>query len=106
MLRLRRPVPKMVGASLFQVDTSTNVNDQPPPTATASRTVVRVVQWLAVALLVVFALRHWRNGPLAESDDYAQYFLHARALLHGRAYWDTGYLYNPQAAWVGPLNYP
>ena len=61
---------------------------------------------VAIAVVVAFAVRHWRGGPLAESDDYAQYFMHAQALLDGRAYWNTGYIYNARADWVGPLNYP
>lgn len=38
--------------------------------------------------------------------DYAQYLLHARALLDGRPYADIGYLHHPEAPDIGPAAYP
>jgi len=39
-------------------------------------------------------------------DDFALYILHARNIVEGRPYADTGYLYNPATAIVGPPSYP
>jgi len=39
-------------------------------------------------------------------DDFAMYVLHARNLVEGRAYGDTGYVYNPHDPVVGPPTYP
>lgn len=39
-------------------------------------------------------------------DDFAMYILHARNIATGRAYADTGYIYNPANARVGPPSYP
>lgn len=49
---------------------------------------------------------HWPWQPPAWSGDYAQYLLHARAILEGRGYSDIGYIYNPAAWTVGPPAYP
>jgi hypothetical protein len=39
-------------------------------------------------------------------DDSAMYILHARNLAEGRAYTDTGYIFNPEYAALGPQSYP
>jgi 4-amino-4-deoxy-L-arabinose transferase-like glycosyltransferase len=39
-------------------------------------------------------------------DDYALYVHHAENIAQGRAYADTGYLYNPEVADYGPRSYP
>jgi hypothetical protein len=39
-------------------------------------------------------------------DDFAQYIGHARNLALGRPYADTGYIYNPKFATMGPRTYP
>jgi 4-amino-4-deoxy-L-arabinose transferase-like glycosyltransferase len=39
-------------------------------------------------------------------DDFAQYISHARNLAEGRPYADTGYIYNPAFATMGPRTYP
>jgi hypothetical protein len=39
-------------------------------------------------------------------DDWAQYVMHARNILSGSAYADTGYLFNPDYPNVGPPAYP
>ncbi|MEZ4414464.1 MAG: hypothetical protein R3E10_01795 [Gemmatimonadota bacterium] len=57
---------------------------------------------LALVLLLVFGLRDATLGPDAKADDYAQYLLHARALVEGRPYADTGYLFSPLQWGVGP----
>lgn len=45
---------------------------------------------------------HWPHGPSADYGDYAQYLLHAEALLKGRAYGDIGYIYTNWAPFIGP----
>jgi hypothetical protein len=39
-------------------------------------------------------------------DDVAQYVLHARNIAEGRHYSDTGYIFNPEYAALGPISYP
>lgn len=39
-------------------------------------------------------------------DDWAQYVLHARNIVTGHPYTDTGYLFNPDRPHVGPPSYP
>ena len=55
---------------------------------------------------LVLAAIHWPVGPLAKNSDYAQYILHAEALLSGRSYTDIGYLFSPYAPFAGPEAYP
>ena len=50
---------------------------------------------------LVFAAWHWPHGPRADDGDYAQYLLHAEALLNGRAYADIGYIYTRYAPFIG-----
>ena len=38
--------------------------------------------------------------------DFAQYILHARNIVEGRSYSDTGYLYNPNYPYLAPPTYP
>jgi hypothetical protein len=60
------------------------------------------------AILPFIALVLWRISwaPDAALGDYAQYLLHAQALLDGRSYGDIGYLFHPEAPDVGPAVYP
>ncbi len=39
-------------------------------------------------------------------DDFAQYLLHAKNLVEGRPYAQTGYIYNPHYPQIGPPAYP
>lgn len=39
-------------------------------------------------------------------DDWAQYVNHARSIAEGRAYSDTGYMFNPHRPNIGPAMYP
>jgi hypothetical protein len=65
---------------------------------------VRYASW--IALLVPFFWLVARLWPYdAYSGDYAQYLLHAKALLEGRSYTDIGYIYSPLSA-PGPAAYP
>jgi hypothetical protein len=63
------------------------------------------VRWRWLVALAPFALLatwHGRLGPPLEAGDYAQYLLHARAVLEGRSYTDIGFLYTPFNAYIGP----
>jgi hypothetical protein len=44
--------------------------------------------------------------PPLSHGDYAQYLLHADALLHGRSYTDIGYIFSETRAQVGPRAQP
>ena len=57
---------------------------------------------IAVIPFLVLAVAHWHLGPLLVTSDYAQYLLHTRAILDGRPYGDTGYLYSTLTPFVGP----
>lgn len=66
-------------------------------------------RWLSCgALLLTIFLFH--EGTIREGhawgDDWAQYILHARNIATGRPYADTGYIFNPQFATLGPSAYP
>ncbi len=55
---------------------------------------------------LVLALMHWPVGPTTDRSDYAQYILHAEALLSGRSYTDIGFIFSPYAPFAGPEAYP
>ena len=55
---------------------------------------------------LLLAVRQWNWVPAAVDGDYAQYLLHARAIVEGRAYADTGYIFHPDAWFIGPRAYP
>lgn len=58
-----------------------------------------------LAVIAVFYLLSFRSGH-TWGDDFAMYLLHASNLAEGRAYADTGYLYNPAEPHLGPPVYP
>ncbi len=67
------------------------------------------MKWRWAVALLPFALLaawHGRLGPPLEAGDYAQYLLHARAILEGRSYADIGFLYTPLNAYIGPVAEP
>ena len=67
----------------------------------------RLIVWLvALVPFTVLVAWHWSLLPLLNAGDYAQYILHAKALLAGRGYTDTGYLYTPRNPIIGPSAYP
>lgn len=70
--------------------------------------VLRVVLSVASALLpaTILIVLHWGLLPPLASTDYAQYLLHAKALVEGRPYGDTGYLFTPYAPFIGPRVLP
>lgn len=57
---------------------------------------------LGIGLAHVAALRPGHEW----GDDFALYVLHARNLVEGRPYAQTGYLYNPHYPNIGPPTYP
>ena len=63
----------------------------------------RLVSTVLGALpFLLLAAWHWPHGPRADFGDYAQYLLHADALLKGRPYGDIGYIYTRWAPFIGP----
>jgi hypothetical protein len=63
----------------------------------------RAVLLLAIGYLLV---GYWTLSPGHPwGDDWAQYVSHARNLATGRAYSDTGYIFNPDEPHVGPPSY-
>ena len=62
--------------------------------------------WLILILLLVgtFYLSTIRQGHVW-GDDFAMYIHHARNIVEGKAYADTGYVYNPLNV-IGPETYP
>lgn len=61
---------------------------------------------LALAPFAVLMMRQWPYGCGLVCGDYAQYYLHATALLHGRSYTDIGYIYTTLNPWIGPPAQP
>jgi hypothetical protein len=84
-----------------RVDTDTAPTVAPPPWWRANA-------WLLVALLpyLVLAAGHWPYLPSRFNGDYAQYILHAKALVEGRSYGDIGYLFTPYNSLVSPREQP
>jgi hypothetical protein len=72
---------------------------EPAPAALAQSLV-------AISGFVILSFLHRNLEPAATSGDWAQYILHAKALLEGRPYTDTGYIFT-QLNWsIGPRAYP
>ena len=63
---------------------------------------------IAASLLpfLVLTAIHWDLGPIITRSDYAQYLLHAEALLQGRSYTDIGFIFSAHAPFAGPEAYP
>jgi 4-amino-4-deoxy-L-arabinose transferase-like glycosyltransferase len=70
----------------------------------------RAAGWIAPVLAGLAALLHLAalsGGPgPGYGDDWALYVLHARNLVEGRPYADTGFLVNPLDPWFSPQRYP
>lgn len=60
----------------------------------------------ALALFLILAAYQWSFGFGMGAGDYAQYFSHAMALVHGRPYTDIGYIFTSYNPWVGPRAEP
>ena len=65
------------------------------------RSLITTVIVGAVPFLLLAAW-HWPHGPRADFGDYAQYLLHAEAILKGRPYGDIGYIFTTWAPFIGP----
>lgn len=61
---------------------------------------------VAVSGFLILSFVHRGLEPWAGSGDWAQYILHAKALLEGRPYTDTGYLFTRLNWAIGPRAYP
>lgn len=61
-------------------------------------------------LVVIVVVGVWYLATIRQGHawigDPCMYILHARNLVHGRPYGETGYIYNPTAWGVGPPTYP
>ena len=63
--------------------------------------------WLLVLVpTAALALMRWNAGAGLTVEDYAQYLLHAKALIEGRPYGDTGYIWTKYAPFVSPRLMP
>ena len=62
-------------------------------------------QIIALAAITLFYAVTLRQGTFW-ADDYALYVHHAENIAKGRAYADTGYIYNPAVADYSPRAYP
>jgi len=51
---------------------------------------------------LILAAKHFPYPPPAGLGDWAQYLLHANALLDGRRYGDIGYIFTRHAPFIGP----
>lgn len=60
---------------------------------------------LLILLIGLFYLATIREGHVW-GDDFALYIHHAKNLVEGKPYADTGYIYNPQFAELSPRSYP
>ena len=76
---------------------------QIPPIRQAARVLVHPV--MVIFLIGVFYLVTIRPGH-RWGDDFSMYILHARNIVQGIDYQDTGYLYDPFLAVIGPKAYP
>ncbi|MBI3863119.1 MAG: hypothetical protein HY290_14610 [Planctomycetia bacterium] len=65
----------------------------------------RIARHVTLALVGVFFLSTLREGH-SWGDDFAQYLRHADNIANRASYSETGYIYNPQNAIVGPEAYP
>ena len=64
-----------------------------------------IFRYLTLVLITSFFLTTIRSGH-SWGDDFAQYLQHATNIAHFRPYSESGYIYNPQNAIVGPRAYP
>jgi hypothetical protein len=69
---------------------------------------MRWLGWLMLFLVPFFVLAvlHWTWSPSTSAGDYAQYLLHAKALVEGRPYNEVGYIYQQAAGLIGPPSLP
>ncbi|MBK9313249.1 MAG: hypothetical protein IPM55_03205 [Acidobacteria bacterium] len=64
---------------------------------------------LLFSILIIFALGAFHLSTIRQGhdwgDDFGMYINHARNIVEGRPYADTGYIYNPRYV-IGPKTYP
>lgn len=65
-----------------------------------------VIYLLSLVPFVVLALHQWDYLPRLTDGDFAQYILHAKAIVEGRRYTDTGYIFTPLTFLIGPKAQP
>jgi len=74
------------------------------PESPTGWTTPRILLPWVVAALAVAPVALWLAGfgPDVTADDWAQYVMHAQALVDGRGYGDIPYIYSPYAWGAGP----
>jgi 4-amino-4-deoxy-L-arabinose transferase-like glycosyltransferase len=60
---------------------------------------------VCAVLIGIFHVATIRTGH-EWADDFSMYVLHARNIVNGASYAETGYIYNPQNPNIGPRSYP
>jgi len=74
--------------------------------ARPARWQVGALSALALLPFLTLAAFEWPSQPDLDNPDYAQYEAHAIALLQGRPYTDTGYVFASRSWGFGPRAYP
>ena len=64
-----------------------------------------IINLLIVIISVIFFLITIKEGH-EWGGDFAHYINHAINIATGIPYSDTGYIFNPNSAWFGPITYP
>jgi hypothetical protein len=77
-----------------------------PRTTQVNETRFRFWPLFAVVPFAVLAASHWTDPPSLIASDYAQYLLHAKAIVEGRPYGDVGYIFTEHNPFVGPQVQP
>ena len=72
----------------------------------ASRGRAAFVLTLVLAAIFAAYLAVLSDGMPAAATDWAMYVMHTHNILTGRPYADTGYVFQPEAAFMGPQSYP
>jgi len=76
--------------------------------ASSSAKVARTARILSFSIIMAVGGFFWatiREGH-EWGDDFSLYILHARNIAEGVSYQQTGYIYNPALALIGPRTYP
>jgi len=70
---------------------------------TARKSYILII--LVIMTIGIFYISTIRGGHYW-GDDFSMYIHHAKNIVEGKPYRDTGYLFNPYAFFVGPRSYP
>jgi|SRR5579872_1813591 len=65
-----------------------------------------IVLALVVAAVFCVYLAMVTDGMVTQATDWAMYVMHARNILHGRPYTETGYVVQPETLFEGANSYP